>query len=368
MTTMTALLHDGSATGPRLTPVSLAAPRQNEVLVTMTAAGVCHSDLHVINGDWPFDHVVALGHEGAGVVSGLGPGVDDLALGDQVVLSWYAPCTRCAACLAGKQWLCQNTGAAGNGLSDGSTPISTEDGTEIRPYLGLGTFSQYAVVPRSAVVRIPRAVPSAVAALIGCSVTTGIGAVTNTADVRAGQTAVVVGCGGVGLSLIMGLVLVGARNIIAVDLSEDRLASARAFGATHTLAGDGPSLRERILEITGIGADFAFDAIGLRATSAALPGYVKPGGTAVLVGMPARDVEVPFKTWDLIATGKSVVGCNYGSARPAVDFPRIADLYLAGRLPLDDLVGRRVPVSQAVDAINDLRSSTGRRTVVEHAL
>lgn len=368
MPTTTALLYDGDGAQPRLAPVTLTGPRRGEVLVTMTAAGVCHSDLHVINGDWPFDHTVALGHEGAGVVAEVGEGVEDLQPGDQVVLSWYAPCTRCAACLQGRVWLCSSSGAAGNGLADGSTPLSEVGRAEVRPYLGLGTFSQHVVVPRSAAVRIPSSVPAAVAALIGCSVTTGVGAVTNTADVRAGQSAVVVGCGGVGLSVIMGLALVGASTIVAVDLSEDRLTSARAFGATHILSGDSGTLASDIADITGGGADFAFDAIGLSTTSASLPALVKAGGAAVLVGMPARDVEVPFKTWDLVATGKSILGCNYGSARPAVDFPRIARLYLAGKLPLDELVGRKVPLARAVEAINDLRTSTGRRTVVDHSL
>ncbi|GHD81783.1 alcohol dehydrogenase [Salinibacterium amurskyense] len=367
-THMKSLLFDGVGTEPYLAEVAVADPRAGEVLVRMTTAGVCHSDLHVINGDWPFDHRVALGHEGAGIVEALGEGISDLAVGDQVVLSWFAPCNTCASCIAGQSWLCQASGAATNGLPDGSTPLTAADGNEVRPYLGVGTFSDYAVVPRSAVVPIPAEVPAAVAALIGCSVTTGVGAVMNTADVRAGQSAVVVGCGGVGQTIIMGLKLVGASTIIAIDLSPDRLETATEFGATHTLRGDDPELAEKIVAISNGGVDYAFDAIGLAATSARLPDYLKPGGAAVLVGMPARDVEVGFKTWHLVATGKRILGCNYGSSRPQVDFPRIARLYLGGQLPLDKLIGDTIPVADAARAIDDLRASTGRRMVVDHSL
>jgi S-(hydroxymethyl)glutathione dehydrogenase/alcohol dehydrogenase len=365
---MKSLLFDGVGSEPYLAEVTVAAPRAGEVLVRMTAAGVCHSDLHVVNGDWPFDHRVALGHEGAGIVEAIGSGIDDLAIGAQVVLSWFAPCNSCAACVGGQSWLCQFTGAAKNGLLDGTSPLSTEDAVEVRPYLGVGTFSDYTVVPRSAVVTIPAEVPAPVAALIGCSVTSGVGAVINTADVRAGQTAVVIGCGGVGQAIVMGLALVGASLIIAIDLSEERLETAREFGATHTLRGDDPELADKILTITGGGADYAFDAIGLAATSARLPDYLKPGGAAVLVGMPARDVEVGFKTWHLVVTGKRILGCNYGSSRPQVDFPKIAQLYLGGQLPLDRLIGATIPVAEAGRAIEDLRTSTGRRLVVDHSL
>ncbi|WP_312181802.1 alcohol dehydrogenase catalytic domain-containing protein [Arthrobacter sp.] len=362
--TSRSLLFDGAGSIPYIKEISVRTPRAGEVLVKMAAAGVCHSDLHVINGDWPFPYRLTLGHEGAGIVESVGAGVHDLEPGDQVVFSWFAPCMNCPSCHEGKSWLCQASGAFVNGLPDGSTPLTADDGKEVRPHLGVGAFSEYSLVPRPAAIKIPSDVPPEVAALIGCSIATGIGAVTNTADVRAGQTAVVVGCGGVGQALIMGLKLVGARQIIAVDLSENRLEIARSFGATDVLKGDDPDLAKKIKEISGGGTDFAFDAIGLTSTSAALTGYLKQGGAAVYVGMPARDAEAVIRPWEIIAAGQRILGCNYGSTRPAVDFPKIADLYLAGLLPLDEMVGERIGLDSAAAAIAGLKSSSGRRSVV----
>ncbi|MBO1900381.1 alcohol dehydrogenase catalytic domain-containing protein [Leucobacter weissii] len=364
----TAILFSGGESEPQLTEVSVRAPRAGEVLVRMTAAGVCHSDLHVLNGDWPFDHRVALGHEGAGIVEAVGEGVD-LVPGDQVVLSWYAPCGRCDACVDGKSWLCAESGAITNGLPDGSTPLSVADGEEARPYLGVAAFSEYTLVPRSAVVKIPSEVPSAVAALIGCSIATGIGAVLNTADVRAGQTAVVVGAGGVGQAIVLGLKLAGASRIIAVDLSDDRLEIARQLGATDTVRGDDPEAVARVRALAGgAGVDFAFDAIGVPKVTEGMPAYVKSGGAIVLVGMPARDAEAVIKPWQLIVTGQRILGCNYGSSRPQVDFVKIARLYLAGQLPLDQMVGETIPQSRAVEAVRALVQPVGKRRVVDFAL
>lgn len=363
--TAKAFLFDGGDAEPRLAPVEVRGPRSGEVLVRMTAAGVCHSDLHVLNGDWPFDHRIALGHEGAGIVEAVGENVD-LEPGDQVVLSWYAPCGRCAACVEGKSWLCAESGAITNGLPDGSTPMSADDGEEVRPYLGLGTFSEYALVPRSAVVKIPNAVPAPVAALIGCSITTGIGAVLNTADVRAGQTAVVVGTGGVGQAIILGLKLAGASRIIAVDLSEDRLEIAKQLGATDAFLGSDPDVVARVREAAGgLGVDFAFDAIGVPKVTEGMPAYVKSGGAVVLVGMPARDAEATIKPWQLIVTGQRILGCNYGSSRPQVDFAKIARLYLSGQLPLDLMVGELIPQDRAVEAVHALKQPAGKRKVVD---
>lgn len=363
--TATAILFAGGESEPQLAQVEVHAPRRDEVLVRMTAAGVCHSDLHVLNGDWPFDHRIAMGHEGAGIVEAVGDNVD-LEPGDQVVLSWYAPCGRCEACVEGKSWLCAESGAITNGLPDGSTPLEAADGEEVRPYLGVGTFSQYTLVPRSAVVKIPREVPAPVAALIGCSITTGIGAVLNTADVRAGQTAVVVGTGGVGQAIIMGLKLAGASRIIAVDLSEDRLQIATELGATDTFLGNDPEVVEKVRQAAGgNGVDFAFDAIGVPKVTEGMPAYVKSGGAIVLVGMPSREAEASIKPWQLIVTGQRILGCNYGSSRPQVDFAKIARLYLSDQLPLDLMVGELIPQSRAVEAIRALTQPTGKRKVVD---
>lgn len=367
-TSANAVLFSGGDTEPEIAAVEVREPGAGEVLVRMTAAGVCHSDLHVINGDWPFDHRVALGHEGAGIVEVVGPD-SDLEPGDQVVLSWYAPCGRCASCVEGKSWLCAESGAITNGLPDGSTPITVADGVETRPYLGVAAFSTYTLVPRAALVKIPADVPAPVAALIGCSIATGIGAVLNTADVRAGQTAVVVGAGGVGQAIILGLKLAGASRIIAVDLSEERLAIAAELGATDLIRGDAPDRVEQVRALTGgLGADFAFDAIGVPRVTEGMPDYLKAGGAVVLVGMPARDAEASIKPWRIIVTGQRLLGCNYGSSRPQVDFVKIAELYRSGQLPLDDMVGERIPQSQAIEAVRALSVPSGKRKIVDFTL
>ena len=337
----------------------------DRVLVRMRASGVCHSDLHVVNGDWPTDPPVVLGHEGAGVVEAVGPAVLDVRPGDHVALSWFAPCRRCRQCVSGRAWACANTRATANALPDGSSPLHRHDGAVVWPYLGLGTFAEAVVVPESAAVPLPGDVPSPVAALIGCSVTTGVGAVLNTARVRAGDSAVVIGCGGVGQSIVLGLRLVGSDPIVAVDLSEERLALARELGATHTLAGDDPELVPEIRRLTG-GADHAFEAIGFSGTIELLPELLVPGGTAVVVGMPALGVRAAFSPLDLADQGKRIVGCNYGSSVPAVDFPRLARLYRAGRLPLDRLIARTCDLDGVNGALEDLERAVGLRTVIEY--
>jgi S-(hydroxymethyl)glutathione dehydrogenase/alcohol dehydrogenase len=288
---------------------------------------------------------LVLGHEGAGVVEAVGPEVRDVRVGDHVVLSWFAPCRRCRQCAAGRAWLCLETRA----LEHRS---ACAEG--VHAYLGLGTFAEATVVPESAVVAIDPLVPPHVAALIGCSVATGVGAVLNTAGVRAGESAVVVGCGGVGQAIVLGLALVGADPIVAVDLSPERRAQALALGAS--------SVAE---VVDGGGFDHAFEAIGRASTLEALPGLIGRGGQAVIVGMPAEGVRVAIDPFDLADQGKRILGCNYGSSVPAVDFPRLARLYLAGRLPLEALVGRRRGLDEADAALADLRDAVGLRTVLE---
>lgn len=344
----------------------LAAVRDDLVRVRLRASGVCGSDLHVLAGDWTLEGPLVLGHEGAGVVEDVGPDVTDVRPGDHVVLSWFAPCRRCEQCARGRAWLCRNTRALENTLPDGSTAFSYDDGAPVASFLGLGTFAESTVVPQSAAVPIRGDVPFPVAALVGCAVTTGVGAVINTAGVRPGETAVVLGCGGVGQAVVLGLELAGAGTIIAVDLSEERLGLARELGATHALRGDDPELHEHVHAITGGGADHAFEAIGRAATIEALPSLVGGGGQAVIVGMPAEGVTVSLDPFDLADSGKRILGCNYGSSVPSVDFPRLASLYASGRLRLDRLVGRTIGIDAVDEAFEDLRRAAGLRTIIEY--
>ncbi|GAA5036393.1 alcohol dehydrogenase catalytic domain-containing protein [Microbacterium fluvii] len=361
----TAVLFDGPGTEPYFGTVTVREPRGSEVLLRMTAAGVCHSDLHVVNGDWPYDHRLALGHEGTGVVAQVGPDVTDLEVGDHVLLSWFATCGGCPACIEGETWLCSRSSTVVNGAPDGQTPLTAPDGRDVRPYLGVGTFSEYVLAGRRSVVKIPADFPADVAALIGCSILTGYGAVVNTAAMPIGQRALVAGCGGVGQAILMSLGLVHAETIIAVDVSETQLDLALDLGATHALDANDPDLVERVQEISGGGVDYAFDAIGRPGTAALLPSLVRQGGASVLVGMPRRDATAPIPTWPIVAMNQRILGCNYGSSNIQIDFPRIVGLYRSGRLDLDRLVGRRIPHSRTVQALFDLPTHTGGRTVVD---
>jgi S-(hydroxymethyl)glutathione dehydrogenase / alcohol dehydrogenase len=342
----------------------LTEVRDDLVRVRLRASGVCHSDLHVVAGEWTVGAPLVLGHEGAGVVEAVGPGVADTRPGDHVVLSWFAPCRRCEHCARGEAWLCTGTRALDNVLPDGTTTFLRRDGTPVRAFLGLGTFAEATVVPESAAVPIPEDVPFTVAALIGCAVTTGVGAVTNTARVCPGDSAVVLGCGGVGQAILLGLRLVGANTIIAVDLSDERLTLARDLGATHVLRGDDPDLTNQVRVITSGGTDHAFEAIGAQATIEALPWLIGRGGQAVIVGMPAEGVRVEGDPFGLAAGGKRILGCNYGSSVPSVDFPRLARLYASGWLPLDRLVGQTIALDAVDGALEDLRRAVGLRTVI----
>lgn len=357
-----AAVHQGGIAALELTTVEVADPGPGTVLVRMGASGVCGSDRHVLDGDWALPSPTVMGHEGAGTVEAIGDGVTDVAVGDHVILSWFYPCRRCVACLSGKAFVCTGSRAEECLLPDGSTALSRE-GRQVFPYLAVGSMCEYAVVPESGAIRIPDAVPFDVASLIGCSIATGFGAVVHDARVEAGESAVVIGSGGVGLSIIMALKLVGANPIIAVDRSAEKLEAALRLGATHTLLASG-NLIEEVRTLTGNGVDFAFEAIGLVETIESLPALVAPGGKAVLVGLPPQDSPVSVDALALAESGKSIVGSNYGSTVPGRDFPRIAELYLAGRLPIDELISHRVALEDVNDAFDAMRRGERARSVI----
>lgn len=357
-----AAVHRGNGSALEIIQVDVAEPGPGTVLVRLGASGVCGSDRHVLDGEWEMPSPTVMGHEGAGVIEAIGEGVQDVAVGDHVVLSWFYPCRRCTACLSGRAFVCTGSRSEECVLPDGSTPLS-ENGAPVFPYLAVGSMSEYAVVPESAAVKIPSEVPFEVASLLGCSVSTGVGAVVNDAMVAAGQSAVVVGTGGVGLSIIMGLNLVGATPIIAVDLSEEKLAIAKRFGATHTVTA-GPTTEQTIREITGGGADYAFEAIGRKETIESLPGLLVRGGTAVLVGLPPADETINFDGLALAEGGIRIVGSNYGSTVPGRDFPRLAELYLAGKLPVDELISDRISLDDVNEAFDAMRRGERARSVI----
>lgn len=342
--------------------VDLREPGRGEVRVRIGASGVCGSDRHVLDGDWQMPTPTIMGHEGAGVIEAVGEGVTSLEVGDHVVMTWFYPCGTCASCRQGRTWVCTGSRSEEGLLPDGSTPTEL-DGERAYPYLAVGSMSERVVVAEQAAVRIPPDVPFEVAALIGCSIATGVGAVVNDARVQPGRSAVVIGAGGVGLSIIMGLALAGASPIIAVDVTNEALALASEFGATHVIRS-GADLPGRVREIVPDGADYAFEAIGRPQTIAQMPATLQRGGTAVIVGLPPQDQPVPIDALALAEEGKSLLGSNYGSTVPARDFPLLARLYLDGKLPVDRLITNRFPLDEVNDAFDLMRSGAKGRSVL----
>lgn len=331
----------------------------------MLASGVCHSDLHVADGEWGDTPPIVLGHEGCGIVEEVGAGVTEPHPGQIVVLDWFAACGRCDDCTAGGPWTCRRTRSIENVLPDGTTRLHRSNGSPVLPYLQLATFATASVVPASVAIPIPRNVPPDVAALIGCCVTTGVSSVRRAAAPSPGSSAVVFGLGGVGLSIVMGLALAGAAPIVAVDRVASKLEVASAIGATDAVAATtAEGTVDAVREATGGGAMFAFEAIGLRTTIEQAIRSVRPGGSAVLVGMAPFDVAASFDAFDLVDRSVSIVGTNYGFGIPSEDFPTYADLYLAGRLPIDRLIERRIELTDINAAFEAMRRGEGARRVI----
>ena len=366
MTSTRAAVLRSAGTPVSIETLALAEPRAGEVRVRILASGVCHSDLHVRDGEWPRPTPIAMGHEGAGVVEAVGPGVRSLAVGRPVALSWLVPCGVCRSCRAGRPWACPDSPSFRHRLSDGATALATAGGEAVLSYCGIGTMAEATVVPEAAAVALPDGVDPAVAALIGCCVSTGVGAVLKTAQVPAGASVAVIGLGGVGLSCVMGAVLAGAGRIVAIDRVEAKLEVARSMGATHgILAGDDPAATiEALRELTDGGPDVAFEAIGRTDTVELAIECLPLGGTAVLVGMTPFEARASFAVYPVVDGSRRILGSNYGFADPPVDFPRYAALHLEGRLPVERLIDRRIGLDEIEPAFDRLRAGEGLRQVV----
>lgn len=359
-----AAVWDGEGEPLRVERLRLIDPGPGEVMVRLRASGVCHSDLHIVAGDWPRPTPVVLGHEGAGVIEDVGAGVVGLAPGDHVVLSWTPYCGRCRPCLHGRTVLCEEASATGN-LMGGARRLWRGD-EPVRSGAGVGAFAEATVVPASAAIPIRRDVPFEIAAIVGCAVTTGVGAVINTARVQPGDDVLVIGCGAVGLSAILGARLVSAGRIIACDVVPEKLELARSLGATHVVPAS-DDLAAAVREVCdGRGVDFAFEAIGRGDTIGQAFDAIAPGGAVVVVGQAAAGVRISVDAYEVSDREKRIIGSNYGSARPALDFPRLLDWYAEGRLDLAPLVARRVPLGEINDAFDELRRGRSTRTVVVH--
>ncbi|MEO7118525.1 MAG: alcohol dehydrogenase catalytic domain-containing protein [Candidatus Limnocylindrales bacterium] len=352
-------------------PVSIESlclddPGPGEVRVRMLASGVCHSDLHVVDGEWARPTDVVMGHEGAAIVEAVGEGTTGFDLGDLVVLAWTAPCGACPACRRDEAWLCSSPLGAGHRLAPELVRLHRDDGSPIGVYGGIGTFGEAQVVAAEAAIAIDPRTPPAIAALIGCAVTTGVGAVFNTARVCADESVVVIGAGGVGLSVIMAAAVVGASPRIVVDAAADKADLARRAGATTFVAPAEAGAAVRTA--TGEGADHVFEAIGLTQTVELAVELTRPGGTTTLVGMTPEADRARLDVYRFVEDGKRLLGSNYGSSVPAIEFPRIAGLYLDGRLPLDLLVTEQIDLDGLEAAFESMRRRDGARRVVVYPL
>ena len=346
--------------------LELDDPKAEEIEVTIVASGICHSDLSVQRGVVGIPLPVVLGHEGAGIVTRVGPDVTSVAEGDHVVLSWVPSCGHCRWCRRDEAYLCasgQQAADAGRML-DGTTRLRHGD-TDVHQMSALGTFAERVVVPVQSAVRIPANVPLELAALIGCGVLTGLGAATRTASIREGDVVAVFGCGGVGLNVLQGARLAKAERIIAVDMSPAKLELAARFGATDTVHAGEVDPVDALKELTGgVGVDVSFEVIGLQATIRQALLSTRRGGQTILVGMPDREVILPMRALATVYGARTIRGCWYGSSLPQVDVPRILNLHDRGEIELRALISGEIHLDGINGGLDDLASGTATRSVI----
>ncbi len=342
--------------------VTLDPPKAGELKIRMKATGVCHSDLSVLNGKLPLPTPCVVGHEGAGIVDEVGEGVTGFEVGDHVVLSFVPVCGECNDCNHQRPQFC-SIGQPHGKMIDGTARVRL-NGEELNIMQFLGCMAEYAVVPAISAVKIDKSIPLDKAALVGCGVMTGVGAAINTAQVTPGSSVVVFGCGGVGLSIIQGARLAGAAKIIAVDLADNKLELSKKFGATHTVNGGETDPIMAIHELTGGGADFAFEAVGITALMEKTYEAVRRGGTAVIVGVGDIAENISLNALMAPMSGKTLKGSFYGDANPAADFPKLLDLYQAGKLDLDGLVTSTYTIDEAPKAFEDMQNNVNARGVI----
>jgi len=344
----------------------LEPPREGEVLVELKSAGVCHSDLHPVRGDWPTRTPLVLGHEGAGVVREVGSSVTSVRAGDHVVFCWAPPCGKCKLCLEGRPVLCDRLAKTTyrNRLPAGGSRLRARD-QELNHFNGTACFADFAVVAQEGAIAVPADVSFDVLSTLGCAVVTGIGAVTNAARVESGSSVAVIGAGGVGLNVIQGAVLRECPQIIALDLRASALSLAKEFGATHTIDAAEKGV-DQIREITsGRGADFVFDTVGNANTISQALDCVRKGGSVIVTGLSRTDTLASIPTFPFVMQEKRLIGSLYGSGSPAIDIPRLVDLYQKGKLKLRELVTHRYRLAEVNDALGQLASGTDARGIIE---
>ena len=361
-----AALLERAGEGFRIETLTLEEPRAGEVRVRIAASGVCHSDYHVMKGTTRHPMPCVCGHEGAGVVEAVGPGVSRVQMGDHVVLSWAPDCGTCFYCQHGKPNLCDTyVGPIWAGTMLDGTPRLSWRGQPVYHYCGLACFAEYVVVSEKSCIAIRKDVPLAVASLVGCAVATGVGAAMYTAAVRPGESVVVYGAGGVGLNILQGAALCGAATIISVDTSSAKMTLAQEFGATHALAAGDTALAQIKALTGGRGADHVFEAVGIPAVQEAALAAARPGGVVTLVGLSPMGTGTNLPGAIITREEKTIKGSYYGTVNASRDFPLFLDLYMAGKLKLDQLVTREYPledINRAYDAM--LQGDSARGVIV----
>lgn len=345
--------------------ITVDGPKRGEVTVKLAACGVCHSDLSATNGTIALPPPLVLGHEAAGVVVEVGEGVAGFAVGDHVVTSFIYMCGKCRFCSGGRPVLCVEQGKALVTPPEGTPRTRDAAGKPLNIFSGCGVMAEYATLSVDNLVKIDPKIPLDRAALVGCAVTTGVGAVFNTAKVEPGSTVAVFGCGGVGLNAIQGAAIAGAERILAIDTMESKLEMARKFGATDTLvAKSGEDPTKEIKKLTGGGPDYAFECVGAGALAELAYKAIRRGGKAVIVGVARPTDTASLRPMGMVFEEKTLQGSYFGSCVPRVDFPRMLQLYMAGKLKLDELITRRYRIDEAPQAFADLESGRNARGVI----
>ncbi len=367
-----AVLHHMGAAPPyatskplKIETLELDPPGEGEVLVKIKAAGLCHSDLSVIEGTRPRPTPMALGHEAAGIVAGLGPGVNDLVIGDHVVLVFVPSCGHCVPCAEGRPALCEPavvSNTAGT-LVSGARRL-TMNGAPVNHHLGVSGFADHAVVSRHSLVKVDKSLSFDEAALFGCAVITGVGAVLNTSRVKAGARVAVIGLGGVGLNSLLGAQVAGARQIVAIDLRDDKLALAKQLGATHTFNASDPEIVTLVKAATNGGVDYAFEMAGSIPALELAWKITRRGGETVTAGLPHPQKTMSFAPVQLVGEERTLKGSYLGSCVPVRDIPTYIDLYRAGKLPVDRLMSDRIKLEDINAAFDKLASGATVRQVV----
>jgi NDMA-dependent alcohol dehydrogenase len=343
--------------------LTIDSPKRGEVLVKLGACGVCHSDLSAITGTIPLPLPLVLGHEGAGVVEEVGEGVTDVAKGDHVIFSFIYMCGKCRFCISGRPVLCLEQGKALTTPLEGTSRIRDAKGQSLNIFSGCGAMAEYATVSAENLIKIDPKIPLECAALVGCAVTTGVGAVFNTAKIEPGSSVAVFGCGGVGLSVIQGARIAGAQKIIAIDTLESKLAMAKQFGATDVLSAKDDAVKA-LKKLTGGGPDYAFECVGSGPLAETAYRAIRRGGVAVVVGVAKPTDSTSLRSMTLVFEEKTLTGSYFGSCVPRVDFPRMLALYLKGELKLDELITKRYRIDEAPQAFADLESGRNARGVI----